>query len=66
MNSVHTINLKSGPKSMNSLHIAYIHCYHNLIVLNLKVFFLYEKLGKYFLLDCVDVFADWHMGSPSA
>lgn len=58
MNSVHTINLKSGPKSMNSLHIARIHCYQDLVAMNLKVFFLYEKLGKYFLSGRADVFAE--------
>ena len=42
---------------MNSLHIAYIRCYQDLVVVNLKVFIL-EKLGKYFLLVHANVFAD--------
>lgn len=66
MNSVHTINLKSTPTSMNSLYTAYIHCYQGLVGMNWKVFFLYKKLGKCFLLGSTDVFADHHTGSPRA
>lgn len=46
MNPVHTINLKSIPKSMSSLYIAYIYCYQKLVGMNLEAFFLYEQLGK--------------------
>lgn len=43
---------------MNSLRIAYIHCYQDLVVVNLKVFFLYKKMAKYFLPGCADVSAE--------
>lgn len=46
MNSVHPINLKSIPKSINSLYIAYIYCYQSLAGMKLKVFFLCEKLDR--------------------
>lgn len=63
MDSVHTINLKSSAKSMNSLHTAYIYSYQDLVVMDSRVSFPNKKPGKHFPGDGADAFADQHMSS---